>query len=85
MRMKAWLKKHRTLAIVLGVALVWVVYRVVTGLSVTSAGHASPADAISYGWSVYQAGITGWKEVSPDGKTQYLHDTGWVGDPYQTG
>ena len=81
--MPKWLKDHKGLAIVVGLLLVWIVYRMVKGLSVTSAGHASPQDAISYGWSVYQAGITGWSEVSPDGKTTYMHETGWTGDPYK--
>ena len=82
--MKTWFKAHKGLAIVLGLAIAWIVYRVMQGLSVTSAGHGSPKDAISYGWSVSQAGITGWLEVSPDGKTQYMHNTGWAGDPYAT-
>ena len=83
--MKAWLKDHTGLAIVFGLLVAWIVYRVAKGLSVTSAGHASPQDAISYGWSVDQAGITGWMEVSPDGQTSYMHETGWAGDPYKTG
>lgn len=81
--MKTWLKNHTAIAVVGGLVLAWIVYRIFQGLSLTSAGHASPADAISYGWSVYQAGLTGWKEVSPDGKTTYDHETGWTGDPYQ--
>jgi hypothetical protein len=82
MRMKAWLKSHMAIAVVGGLLLAWIVYRVVRGLSLTSAGHASPEDAITYGWSVYQAGITGWKEVSPDGKIVVDHDSGWNGDPF---
>lgn len=82
---QAWLKKHPG-ALALGViALAWIVYRMVSGQAVTSSGHSSPEDAISYGWTVFPAGITGWLEVSPDGKTQYLHDTGWKGDPYKAG
>ncbi len=80
--MKAWLKAHTALAIVLGLAAAWIAYRAMKGAA--SAGHTSPQDAISYGWSVYQAGVTGWLEVSPDGKTQFMHNTGWVGDPYAT-
>jgi len=60
------------------------VYRVISGLSMTSPGHASPEDAISYGWAVYPAGVSGWKEVSPDGKIEYWHETGWTGDPFST-
>ena len=83
--MKAWVTQHKGIAIVGGLAVLWLVYRLWKGLSLTSAGHASPEDAISYGWSVYQAGITGWKEVSPDGKTVYDHSTGWTGDPFAKG
>ena len=82
LRMKAWLQTHKGLAIALGLAAAVILYRLFKGSA--SAGHTSPQDAISYGWSVSQAGITGWLEVSPDGQTQYLHNTGWVGDPYQT-
>lgn len=80
--MNKWLKAHQGLAIALGLAAAVILYQMFKGSA--SAGHASPQDAISYGWSVYQAGTTGWLEVSPDGKTQYMHDTGWVADPYAT-
>jgi hypothetical protein len=79
--MKAWLKKHTVLAIALVVVLVWLIYRKASGSS-SSGGHDTPDDAISYGWAVLPAGITGWLEVSPDGKQSIMHDTGWNGDPY---
>lgn len=41
-------------------------------------GHNSPYAARDDGWEVDQAGITGWLEVSPDGKTSVMHNTGWV-------
>ncbi len=82
--MRAWLKTHKTLAVLLGLVVVWIVFRLLSGQRLTSGGHSSPADAISYGWSVFPAGITGWLEVSPDGKTNYMHDTGWTGDPFTT-
>jgi hypothetical protein len=80
--LKSWIAKHKAAAIVLGIVVLWIGYRLVKGMSLTSGRHANPQDAISYGWSVYQAGITGWLEVSPDGKSQYMHDTGWTSDPY---
>lgn len=83
--MKAWIKGHKVIVVVIALALGWVVYRVSKGLALVSSGHASPDDAIAYGWVVYQRGITGWLEVSPDGKTSIAHDTGWNGDPYQKG
>jgi hypothetical protein len=68
----------------LAIPLAYVLYRVATGRKPFSAGHSTPADAISYGWAVSQAGITGWLETSPDGATNVMHDTGWS-DPYKTG
>ena len=84
--MKAWLKAHKAIGIVLGAIVLWGIYRALSGgLLSASSGHASPEDAISYGWSVYQAGISGWLEVSPDGTKSIMHDTGWAGDPYRNG
>jgi hypothetical protein len=77
-----WLRAHKWLALVVALALVWIVYRVIRGLSITGAGHASPEDAIAEGWMVYPAGITGWFETSPDGSQSIMHDTGWNGDPF---
>jgi hypothetical protein len=77
-----WLKGRKAIAILLAVALVWIVYRIFRGVG--AYGHVSPADAIASGWTVYQAGITGWLEVAPDGKTNYMHDSGWTVDPYTT-
>jgi hypothetical protein len=74
-----WLATHKAASVLLALLLLWL-YRLIWGK--TSAGHASPEDAISYGWSVYPAGIGGWLEVSPDGQTQYLHESGWTGDPF---
>ena len=82
--MKALLKKHKLVVMVAAGALAYVLYRLATGRNPLGAGHRSPADAISYGWAVSQAGITGWLEVSPDGATQVMHDTGWTSDPYKT-
>jgi hypothetical protein len=76
------IRSHKTLAIVLAIAVAWIIYRVSKGLAVLSAGHSSPEDAISYGWAVTQAGITGWHEVSPDGSQSIMHDTGWTQNPY---
>jgi hypothetical protein len=82
--MKAWFKSHKILTGAIAVAVLWILYRVTRGLSLTSPGHSSPEDAISFEWSVYQAGITGWLEVSPDSKTSIMHNTGWAGDPYKS-
>lgn len=81
--MKAWLKSHDLLTVAMLLAIGWILYRKATGKSLVHAGHASPADAISYGWAVAQAGVTGWQETSPDGSQVIMHDTGWS-DPYAT-
>jgi hypothetical protein len=82
LRVMDWLKTHKTMTAVLALVVVWIVYRTISGKGITSSGHASPEDAISYGWAVFPAGSTGWLEVSPDGNKRYMHDTGWTGDPY---
>lgn len=69
-----------TIAIVLIIA--WLIYRRGAGKALYGPGHATPEDAISYGWAVLQAGITGWQETSPDGSQVIMHTTGWTGDPY---
>jgi hypothetical protein len=74
-------KAHKYVTAALAVLVLFWLWRRVRGESLTG-GHTSPDDAIAAGWSVYQAGITGWLEESPDGKTSYLHDTGWTGSPY---
>ena len=79
--MRAWIKSHDMFSLILLIAIAWIVYRKATGKSLIHAGHATPADAISYGWAVVQAGITGWQETSPDGSKVIMHDTGWE-DPY---
>jgi hypothetical protein len=76
------LRAHPLIAAALGLGLAYVLYRWATGRSPLGAGHTTPADAISYGWVVVQAGITGWLETSPDGATNVMHDTGWS-DPYK--
>jgi hypothetical protein len=81
-RLAVWAKGHRALVLVLFVVVGWVIYRWASGKQVAGAGHSTPADAISYGWVVYQAGITGWMETSPDGSQAIYHDTGWTGSPY---
>jgi hypothetical protein len=77
----AWIKKHLVLVIVAALVAAWCLYRWSKGLSATGEGHASPEDAIAEGWMVYQAGITGWQEVSPLGHV-VEHMTGWTGDPF---
>jgi len=70
-------------AVLIVVALgAWAAYRWLAGRSLAGAGHASPEDAIAWGWSVFPAGISGWYEVSPDGGTRVMHASGWTGDPY---
>lgn len=77
--MKTWIRSHTVLALAVALLLAWAIFRA-TGR--TRNGHASPEDAIAAGWMVYPAGITGWLEVSPDGQTSIMHDTGWNGDPF---
>jgi len=38
-------------------------------------GHATPDDAMAWGWAVFPRGITGWREVGPGGEI-VDHDTG---------
>jgi hypothetical protein len=80
MRVTAWLRAHWLAALAILLLAAWIVYRVAK--SPSFAGHASPEDAISYGWSVFPAGIGGWLEVSPDESKSILHETGWSGDPF---
>jgi hypothetical protein len=53
----------------------WLMLR---GGSSATAGHSTPADAMSYGWAVYPRGITGWREIGPNGEI-VDHDTGGEG------
>lgn len=58
---------------VVGLALVlWLLFR--NKLNST-AGHATPDDAMAWGWAVYPRGITGWREIGPHGEI-VDHDTG---------
>jgi hypothetical protein len=81
-----WLKAHKliVLAAVIGLAVVWYFVRRSKGLAAFEGGHATPEDAIAYGWVVHQMGISGWMEISPTGET-YEHFSGWTGDPYAKG
>ena len=78
MRVINWLKAHKLIVgAALALVLLWIFVwkkRVV--------GHRTPEEAIAEGWMVWQAGITGWKEESPDGKTSIYHDEGWTGSPF---
>jgi hypothetical protein len=82
--MRSWLPwlRNNWYSVLLAVAGAWVLWRVVHGRSIVGAGHISPEDAIADGWTVWQAGMTGWLEDSPDGTQHVMHDTGWTGDPY---
>jgi hypothetical protein len=83
-KVKAWAAANKAIAIVVGLLLLLILYRLARGLGGSYGGHSSPEDAIASGWVVYQAGITGWLEVSPDGKQSIMHNTGWTGDPFKT-
>jgi len=78
-----FIRKYNLISLALGAAVLYVAYRYFTGRAPLGAGHLTPADAISYGWAVSQAGLTGWLETSPDGATNVMHDTGWE-NPYAT-
>jgi hypothetical protein len=76
----AWITGHKAAALGLALLLVvilWLMFR-----RSSSAGHASPEDAIASGWSVFPAGIGMWLETSPDGSQSIMHESGWTGDPY---
>ena len=77
MRLTTYLKAHG-LAVALMLTAAYVVWRMVSGKAIVGPGHSTPADARSWGWAVYQAGITGWEEHGPGGET-VMHDTGWDG------
>ena len=77
-----WLTARTLFFVFLVGAIAYAAWRLATGRSLTGPGHATPADAISYGWAVSPAGITGWLEVSPDGTQRIMHDTGYTLDPY---
>jgi hypothetical protein len=76
-----WARGHELLAAVAGVLLGYLAWRWYKGRNLLSAGHPTTFDAIADGWMVYPAGVTGWKETSPDGKSEVWHDTGWI-DPF---
>lgn len=82
MRVMPWLKSHWMVAAIAIAVLGWTLFRWATGRQATSAAHRTPEDAIAAGWMVYQAGLTGWLEVSPDDTQRFMHDTGWTGDPF---
>lgn len=67
-------------AVLAALVVLWLLYRIFRGSG--AGGHATPSDAIAAGWMVYQAGITGWLETSPDGRQQIMHNAGWTGDPF---
>jgi hypothetical protein len=76
-RLISWVKSHK-IVVAAAVLALYLLYRWRAGLNLLSTGHATPADAIAAGYMVYPAGVTGWKEVDPDGKREVWHDTGWV-------
>jgi len=80
----SWLRAHKALATIIALAIAWFIYRTAKGLAVVGGGHATPEDAVAYGWMVHQMGITGWMEISPTGET-FEHTTGWTGDPFAKG
>jgi hypothetical protein len=72
-----WAKSHQVVAIAGIIVGGWVCYRIISGKRLLGAGHTSPLAAIDEGWAVYQAGPTGWLEVSPDQSSQVFHLEGW--------
>lgn len=82
-KLKAWVLAHKLIAAAIAVLVVgWILHR---ASGAGRGGHATPAEAIAAGWTVYPAGISGWKEVSPDEKTEFWHMTGWSDSIAATG
>ena len=71
-----WARRH-WIALLIGAAAIYAAYRLFS--SGAGGGHATPADAMSYGWAVVQSSEEGWTETSPDGKQTFTHDSGWDG------
>jgi hypothetical protein len=69
-------RRHAKLILVALAAagLLWLYLR----KSSATQGHATPAEAMSYGWAVYPRGVTGWQEHGPNGEI-VDHDTGGEG------
>jgi hypothetical protein len=81
-KLKAWIWGHKLIAAAIAVLVVgWILHRLAGS---GRGGHTTVAEAIAAGWTVYPAGITGWKEVGPDGTTEVWHMTGWTADPSAT-
>ena len=75
-KVKAWIWGHKLIAAAIAVLVVgWILHRL-SGAG--RGGHATISEARDAGWETYPAGITGWKEVGPDGKTEFWHMTGWI-------
>ena len=70
-----WARRH-WIALLTGAAALYAAYRLFAS---GAGGHATPADAMSYGWAVVQSSEEGWTETSPDGKQTFTHDSGWDG------
>lgn len=80
-KLKSWISAHKLIAAAIAVLVVGFILHRLAGAG--RGGHSTVAEAMAAGWTVYPAGISGWKEVSPDESQVFWHMTGWS-DPFAT-